>query len=231
MEAFEALRLSESFNVPIHEVADVRAVFEKYDYSGDGELDPEEFHLMLRSMLKKLYPSARDVPRDLFARADRSSDGKIDFEEFMQWYSMNSFAEKLLLNPEQQKMRDIARRWDAPIAEIEQVKRAFDSFDSDGSGLIDFEEFGHLLRKLLKVPAHAEVPENRLTAFWKEIDADGSGEVDFEEFVSWYRKYFDMTGKPSEVSPMELFYAAVRGNVFRQAQTDDWQSRGGDTAE
>lgn len=213
LSAFDMIKLAETYNLPIDQVKRAKETFKRYDTKGEGQLDQEEFQLMLRAMLKEQYPRAKDVPRYLFARIDTSQDGKVDFSEFLEWFSMNSFREGLLLPPEQQKMRSIARKWGIPITEAEKMKKEFDKFDSDKSGQIELFEFRKLLKILLKVPAHVDLPENRVNAFWKEIDADGSGEVDFEEFLAWYRKYFDTQGDSIDAgtSTIEHFYSSVRG--------------------
>lgn len=213
---FDIVQLAEAFNLPIDQMKRARQIFSKYDTDGNGELDKEEFQLLLRSMLREMYPKAKDVPRYLFNRVDVSQDGKVDFYEFLEWYSMNSFNEGLLLSPEQQRMRAIARKWGIAITEVEKAKHEFDKYDKDSSGRIDLSEFRALLGILLKVPKHVELPENRVESFWKEIDTDGSGEVDFEEFLSWYRKYFDMTSDNySRTSTIEQFYGSVRGVSHR----------------
>jgi Ca2+-binding EF-hand superfamily protein len=53
----------------------------------------------------------------------------------------------------------------------------FDEVDADGSGAIDVEEMGVLLRKLGRQMTDAEVE-----AAFAEVDDDCSGEIEFFEF-------------------------------------------------
>lgn len=47
-------------------------------------------------------------------------------------------------------------RWDMPVIDVEKIKAHFDTFDEDGSGIIEFGEFRLLLFKLLKVKDPSE---------------------------------------------------------------------------
>lgn len=206
---FDLLEVSKEFNLPKNTISYARRLFDRYDASGDGVLDPEEFQLLIRGLLKEQYPKVKDVPKELFEGIDTSQDGELDFHEFLQWFTTNSFSEKVLLDPSQQRIRGLSRKYKVAIDFVEDTQHAFNRFDVDQSGEIDETEFKQLLNVLLKVPSHVDLPDNRVRSFWKEIDADNSGFVDFEEFFAWYRRYFE-GGKNSFRSPIEQFYASVR---------------------
>merc|ERR1719201_1776517 len=93
------------------QITSARDIFDRYDLTGDGKLDVEEFELLLRSMLKEQYTNVKEMPRELFARADASADGQVDFAEFLLWYTQHAFLEKMLMPPAQQKVRSLARNW------------------------------------------------------------------------------------------------------------------------
>ena len=61
----------------------------------------------------------------------------------------------------------------------EELKKSFDAFDADGSGEIDSEELGELVRQLGLVRTDEQLQE-----MVRSVDADGSGEIDFEEFCT-----------------------------------------------
>merc|ERR1712224_904628 len=156
---------------------------------------------------KKIEVSWREV--------DRNYSGKVDFDEFAIWYSSWGFHQELLLSPTKILTRDLARKYNLSIAEVDSVHSMFQLFDEDESGEIEFDEFEKLLYKLLKVPKEAELPATRLQHFWKQIDIDGSGSVDFAEFLQWYMKYFDMKGSGHYVTPMERFYQSMRPRLWQ----------------
>lgn len=66
------------------EIADLRKIFESCDLDGDGFIDHEEFH----ALLKKLDG---DVSREEclldFEAADTEGDGNIGFKEFIVWWT------------------------------------------------------------------------------------------------------------------------------------------------
>ena len=66
---------------------------------------------------------------------------------------------------------------------IEVMRRAFQSYDKDGNGVLDRDEIMDLLtthfqeQGIKKKPQEADI-EN----FFAQLDEDHSGEIDFEEF-------------------------------------------------
>ena len=62
--------------------------------------------------------------------------------------------------------------------EIEEIKEAFDLFDTDGSGTIDAKELKVAMRALGFEPKKEEI--RKMIA---DADRDGSGVIDFPEFL------------------------------------------------
>lgn len=62
------------------------------------------------------------------------------------------------------------------------IAKAFNLFDADGSGAIDFNELRGVCKQI-GVP----MTEQDLRAAMDEIDEDGSGELDKKEFKQWFR--------------------------------------------
>ncbi|XP_063846026.1 troponin C, isotype gamma isoform X1 [Scylla paramamosain] len=64
------------------------------------------------------------------------------------------------------------------------LKKAFDSFDTDGKGYITPETVGVILRMM-----GVKISEKNLQEVIAETDEDGSGELEFEEFVELAAKF------------------------------------------
>lgn len=81
----------------------------------------------------------------------------------------------------------------------QEIKEAFDLFDTDGSGTIDAKELKVAMRALGFEPKKEEV-RKMIT----DIDKDGSGTIDFAEFLEM------MTAKMAERDPREEIMKAFR---------------------
>lgn len=182
------------------------------DGSGSSVVDAKLEHETFSEALCRLTQT--DDPNDLpdglvqsaFALADKDQDHMIDFKEFVMWYCENRFSESLLCSKSERELRALARKYSLTIVDIEKLKNSFDRFDEDGSGAIDLEEFENVLRVLMKIPSHIQIPPNRVRQFWVETDIDRSGEVSFEEFLIFYTRYF---GNDS-VFPALALYRSLR---------------------
>lgn len=215
LTVFDAFDLANSLNLPAGQVTQAWKLFKRYDKDNDGLLAPYDFQLLLRAVLRERFPSAREVPRELFREAleIQSTSMAVTFNDFLTWITQNSFTEDLLLSDDERFVRRIARRFNVPLLEVEKVKGHFDSFDTDGSGHIEEVEFNMLLGKLLNLPNAEALPQSRVKSFWRELDDDSSGIVEFHEFIPWYLGYFGGGG----ASPLVNFYRRVRPVPFHDA--------------
>ena len=76
--------------------------------------------------------------------------------------------------------------------QIEEIREAFNLFDTDHSGSIDYRELKAAMRAL-----GFEVKKEELRKMITDIDADGSGHIEFPEFLEM------MTGKMGEKDTKE----------------------------
>lgn len=83
--------------------------------------------------------------------------------------------------------------------EIEEIREAFNLFDTDGSGTIDPKELKAAMQSL-----GFEAKNQTIYQMIGDIDKDGSGSIDFEEFLDM------MTGKLSHVSYCFSIYCTER---------------------
>ena len=63
-------------------------------------------------------------------------------------------------------------------AQKEQLREAFDLFDRDKSGAIDYKELKAALKAL-----NMKIDKHELKKMITEVDADGSGSIEFPEFL------------------------------------------------
>lgn len=87
--------------------------------------------------------------------------------------------------------------------QIAAYRKAFNRFDEDGSGEIDFEELTNALQSLGERPS-PEMVRNLIDV----VDLDSSGQIDFEEFVVMMRTFY--TGEAADVNALENLSAAVK---------------------
>lgn len=88
-------------------------------------------------------------------------------------------------------MRRIARDLDVELLELDRYRKAFLTFDTDGSGEIELDEFTEILNLLLKVPDGHRLPDDRVLSMWRQADRLNAGALDFEQFCHFYRANFD----------------------------------------
>ncbi len=81
----------------------------------------------------------------------------------------------------------------------QEIKEAFDLFDTDGSGTIDSKELKVAMRALGFEPKKEEIRK-----MISDVDKDGSGVIDFPEFLDM------MTSKMAERDPREEMLKAFR---------------------
>jgi Ca2+-binding EF-hand superfamily protein len=153
----------------------------------------------LAAVMRQMAGTANDVieaclVESAFTIADQDNNGGISFYEFAIWYSSHSFDEHFNLDARELELRKLARQIDMSPSEFDTYKRHFDSFDTDGNGTMDREEFYDMMLKCLKVPKHIGLPAGRVQQLWTAADSDGSGVIDFAEFVVFFQRYFPQWG-------------------------------------
>jgi len=182
-------QMSTRYNMTYDDVMQKILAFNEFDANKNGKLDKSEFQDAIRAIIN--LPGDGPLPKHLFSShwltTDKNNDGLIDFEEFLQWSAQTAYVEEVLVpDPQDRLVRRIARDNGVNIQDAERLKEAFDHFDADSSGLIELNEFRHVLYELLGVKTESDISGKKLERWWREIDTDGSGSATFEEFLTWY---------------------------------------------
>ena len=66
---------------------------------------------------------------------------------------------------------------------LDQLRKVFDSFDSDGSGTISPGELSSAVQAL-----GVRLPKDELRKVVVDVDVDNSGQISFEEFAAWWQE-------------------------------------------
>ena len=135
-------------------------VFKRFDTDGSGEIDLEEFKVMLKKL--KIHMSSAKAVK-YFKMCDVDDSGQIDFEEFR----------VALFACDPNNGNPIGFAPNALLTPID----AFEMFDEDGSGNINEDEFYFVLEYL-----KLEVSDANQERLFLKYDKDQSGEIDYDEF-------------------------------------------------
>jgi hypothetical protein len=159
----------------------------------DGILRKPGFSKLWLEMTHRVSDAGAKVPFELWEEALRhagqSTIRGLDFGQFATWFSSRYFCEDVSLDRPRRKLRSIARQYSMNHGDVEKYKQMFNSFDTDGNGTIDREEFEKLLHQCTRIPDDMKLPAARLKHFWNVADDDGDGDVQFDEFLTFYTTY------------------------------------------
>jgi Ca2+-binding EF-hand superfamily protein len=146
--------------LPAHITSDISKTFDLFDNDHSGAISTAELSDLMRSLGSPCDGTQLDVMVGLL---DKDGDGDISKEEFIQWYSEQ--LSKNELDPHEMAksmfgMFDKDGSGSITIAEFKEALDAFDvglstddvaelvkELDEDRNGLIDEEEFAHLLKR------------------------------------------------------------------------------------
>ena len=148
--------------------SDVAKKFKQWDENGDGKLSFEELKEAASKDASK-FLSDEDV-NAIFIVGDLNMDGEIDEEEFS----------KLMIP----SVSDIVAKFRYAHRSVDDVRKAFKTYDRDGDGAIDK---GELIKAMTNYKFNFSEQEAEI--IFKAGDIDGDGSVNFEEFMESSIKY------------------------------------------
>ena len=146
------------------------ALFAHFDVNKDGNLDIGEMYHMIKLSKSKV---TMEELKELVDEIDTNHDHKVDVDEFVHYF----FFCFQLDNDE-----EFAHRMDISMRGLRVVKlnQVFDSYDRDGNGVLDVNEFSAMLRHNGRKHVDAETVLDTLVKF----DSNGDRKVDFKEFLA-----------------------------------------------
>ncbi|CAI5979215.1 unnamed protein product [Closterium sp. NIES-64] len=171
------------------EIAGLKEMFEMMDTDGSGTITLDE----LRVGLKKVGGNLTDEEIEkIMEETDIDHSGEIEYGEFL--------AATLHLSK---------------IDKQENLLKAFEYFDADGSGTITLDE-------LQKACEELRLSKDEIMAMMEEIDENNDGTIDYNEFVQMMRK--TQTGGMSRRDIMDgnmaATQAAARTDPASQSQRE-----------
>jgi len=145
------------------QVVEFKEAFDMYDHDRDGFISTEELKSVMSSM--KLYPTEVQLKGMIWA-VDTNKDGQIDFEEFLAMMT--------------KRMLDLESK--------EFLRKAFKEYDTDGKGMITWEDLQFELSRLLgrSYGDPFMITEEQAKELIWAVDIDGNNMIDYEEFVKMY---------------------------------------------
>jgi calmodulin len=152
-------KYEEVLAVPEDKLKEYKEAFDMFDVDKSGHITANELFKVMKNMGNDL--SLKDI-KQMIAELDNDGSGEIGFNEFI------TFIQRTQVHEE--------------ISEEEEVIRAFETFDRDGSGSISCAEFRYILTSLGDRFSEEEVDE-----VFKEADLNEDGKLDFREFVDFWK--------------------------------------------
>lgn len=153
-------------NKTIQEMGMLQMVFSTFDKNGDGYITQQELQESLKSLgLSWEEQHVASVVENL----DSNKDGLIDLAEFEALYKELGGL--------------VGEEEDGEVVGVEEeLREAFDVFDSNGDGQITVEE----LRLVMSSLGLGHGVDD-CTSMIKKVDMDGDGKVNFQEFKAMMR--------------------------------------------
>ena len=127
----------------------LRRIFKSFDKNGDGILTYKEFKEGYKRVFGNEFTTEEELSL-IVSKMDQNNDNKIEYEEFL----------RISLN--QQK-----------VVSEENLKIAFENFDSDKNGSLSRDEIKHILK---------DADEKYIDELFMLIDLDKNGTISFDEF-------------------------------------------------
>ncbi|KAJ2355702.1 hypothetical protein GGF43_002530, partial [Coemansia sp. RSA 2618] len=169
---------------------DLRDMINEVDVDGNGTIDFEEFMMMMERQQGHVTLSDTDL-RKAFVTVDTDYDGFISEAELYacvkMWHydpsdqqvvsAVTHVARLCNGRVDLANMRMLAMQLPPLVNEEEELRSAFNVFDTDRNGTISKDELRQVMRNLGE-----KLDEDEIDAMFTEADVNGDQEISFEEF-------------------------------------------------
>lgn len=206
--------LANKYRLDFTEVRDTLGLLAESAAHSERGLDKDAFAEILRKIFNL---SSRAMPSNIvdqaWSRMDRQKGksgsektaGAAEAEGFLEWYSENMFNREIRetdLSSATARSGVLAQKHGVSLVEIDKIRAIFDSFDLNGSGKIDREEFQVMLMSVFRAKTVDDEPSERANRFWMEIKQDASLTISFPEFCGWYITNFSTQDEGDDFATM-----------------------------
>jgi hypothetical protein len=189
----ELPRIAQTHGIPLKDLQETWKEFEVFA-KGRQDIPRTSFGAYLSAYLK--VPEER-IPRHLLLhgvpRHRQSVLHKLGdtfgFEEFVLWHKAHEFDPFVSQDAEARLLQALANDCNLLLPDVEAIKKQYDSFDTDGSGRIEYAEFVSVICALLEVKDKDDLPPDRVHRYWSHLAGNGTS-VGFQEFLPWYAQNF-----------------------------------------
>jgi Ca2+-binding EF-hand superfamily protein len=177
----------------------LKAVFEEYDYNGDGTLDADEIHVFVDDIRSALYldPCEEEQFRQMWEILDRDNSGGVDWEEFST-YMPKIFP--ILSEPSNTMMKKI-------IA-------IYHDFDIDGSGYWEKDEWTLFLKLMCDKLGVARCEDWQIDYIISVFDLDNDYLVSLEEFQMNYRVLGSILLQNKKLNKKKFLRAVTNSDII-----------------
>eukprot|EP01087_Luapelamoeba_hula_P021278 TRINITY_DN7407_c0_g1_i2.p1 TRINITY_DN7407_c0_g1~~TRINITY_DN7407_c0_g1_i2.p1 ORF type:complete len:800 (-),score=182.98 TRINITY_DN7407_c0_g1_i2:1333-3732(-) len=151
--------------------ADLHAVFDEFDKDKSGALSYEEFSDVLKKLLGSSYDGVQR--HQICAFVDKDGNGVIDWKEFTSAIKVDNRAWQ------REAVQSICN---VLFRNRYGLQKAFRTFDLDGSGAIDVDEFCLVIKALNKL-IEPPLSSTQVRKLHKALDTNGDGTISYDEFV------------------------------------------------
>ncbi|XP_069110915.1 squidulin-like [Argopecten irradians] len=136
--------------------AEVKSKFDIVDEDGTKSLNLKE----LKLLLSLLNNAKTDKEMEMFMnKADSGKDGTLTYEEFVQAYADEP----------------------GPVALKDELRKAFKTFDQNGDGYLDSNEF----RVIMMKKGSERLSETEFTDLMNLMDTDKDGKISVDEYINF----------------------------------------------